>query len=81
MIEAVIKGPIPSIIIERFEKPPPENKLSKPKNSFPEKKLCNLEASTPGTGMVANRRNNTRAPRTKIILFRRVVSDIIKRIF
>ncbi len=81
MIEAVINGPIPSIMMERLEKPPPEKRLSSPKNSFPEKKLCNLEASTPGTGMVAKRRNNTSAPKTKSILFRRVVSDIMRRIF
>jgi hypothetical protein len=51
MIEAVIYGPTPKRITEKFCILPPENKLISPSIWFEAKELRKLSRLTPGIGM------------------------------
>ena len=73
IIEAVIYGPTPSIAMDRFESPPPENISSKFKNWFWLKKFCRFEAFTPGIGIWVRTRVKSKIPSVIKILLRRLV--------
>jgi hypothetical protein len=70
IIDAVIYGPTPSITIESFEIPPPENTSKRLKNWLPARSWARLWALIPGIGIVERSRKTTRAPKVKKIRFR-----------
>jgi hypothetical protein len=67
-------GLTPSIIMESFERPPPEKILSKPKKSLPDINCWSRSVSMPGMGMTAIKRNKTRTKRVNKILFLKILS-------
>ena len=77
MIEEVMYGETPSIIIERFESPPPEKIFKSPKKSLPEINCSKRKVSIPGIGMVAIKRKATNIKRVNKILFLRILSPVI----
>ena len=74
MMEAVIYGPTPSIMIEREEIPPPEKMSRRPRNWLPASSLSRLAISTPGIGIFESKRKTTKAPRAKTIRLRMIGS-------
>ena len=56
MIEAVMNGLTPSITMERFESPPPENTFRSPKNWLFWKNCSRTARSTPGLGTAVSAR-------------------------
>jgi hypothetical protein len=64
-------GPTPSIIIERFDKPPPENMFNIPKNWLFERNLFNATVSIPGIGIAERNLKSIKEKSTKSILFLR----------
>ena len=79
IIEPVINGPTPSIIIERLDKPPPEKMLSKPKNWLSEKNLSKATWSTPGIKMAAPKRKSAKIKTTNKIRRRKPASSAMSR--
>ena len=77
MIEEVIYGPTPNMMIERLDKPPPEKIFKMPKNWLFDRNCESLTGSMPGIGIAAKTRKMIRAPKTKRILFRRLLSSQI----
>src|SRR3989338_9152533 len=74
MIEPVIYGPTPSMIMERFESPPPENIFRMPKNWLLERKRLSARVSMPGIGIAESNLKTISDKNTNKTLFRRVVS-------
>src|ERR1035437_1075358 len=74
MIEPVMYGPTPSMIMERVVSPPPENIFKIPKNWLLERNLLSSIVSTPGMGIEASNLKITKAKSTNKTLLRKVVS-------
>ncbi len=74
MIELVMYGPTPSIIIDRLDSPPPEKTFKIPKNWLLDKKPARAGAFTPGIGIAAKILKTINAKSTNRILFRKVRS-------
>ena len=74
MIEPVMYGPTPSMIIERLESPPPEKIFKIPKNWLLERNLDKATVSMPGIGIAERSLKTTRATKTNNTLFRNTLS-------
>src|SRR3989344_7569237 len=81
MIELVMYGPTPSIIMERLESPPPEKIFNIQKNWLPARNLLSSTASIPGIGIAERSRKTTSEKSTKMTLRRRDMSVQINFIF
>ena len=64
MIEEVMYGPTPSIMIDKVESPPPENIFRTPRNWLLFMNEDNLKASIPGIGIAERSLKTRRAART-----------------
>ena len=69
MIDPVIYGPTPSMMIERFESPPPEKIFKIPKNWLLFKNLERATVSIPGIGIEARSLKTINEPSTNKIRF------------
>jgi len=69
-----MKGPKPSMTMERLSKAPPVNRFKRPKNWLPAKNSLILSASMPGMGILAIILNRAKMAKTKRILLRRSFS-------
>src|SRR3989344_4416386 len=67
IMEAVMKGPTPSITIDRFERPPPEKRFKRLRNSLPANRLWRRSVSISGIGMTARKREMAKIPSTNNI--------------
>src|SRR3989338_2392609 len=74
-MDAVMYGATPIIMIERFEKPPPEKMLRIPRNWLLAKKASSCAALIPGIGIAARKRKTTSAANTKRMRVRKVSSS------
>nr|AKQ05747.1 hypothetical protein [uncultured Parcubacteria bacterium Rifle_16ft_4_minimus_31020] len=74
IIEPVIYGPTPSMIIDKLESPPPENIFKMPKNWLLDRKRLSSSVSMLGIGIVESSLNIINEKSTKRTLFLRVVS-------
>src|SRR3989344_8400167 len=81
MMDAVMYGDTPIIMIERVEKPPPEKMFKRPRNWLVARYVESAAASMPGIGMAARRRKTMSAPRTKSTRLRSVSSSMMRRVF
>src|SRR5437867_4155528 len=69
-MDAVMYGDTPIIMIERFENPPPEKILRRPKNWLLLRNAASCAALMPGIGIAARNRKTTSAARTNKIRVR-----------
>jgi len=76
-MEEVIYGDKTSIIMEKFESPPPENIFKRPKKSLPDINCSSRKVSIPGIGIEAIRRNKTKTKKVNKILFLKTLSSKI----
>ena len=64
MIDALMYGFTPRAMIEKLDRPPPDNRSRTPKMAFELMKLASCALSTPGTGTWARNLKTMRIART-----------------
>src|SRR3989338_4419513 len=80
IIDAVMNGETPIIMMERLEKPPPEKTFKRPRNWLLPRKFSSAATLMPGMGIAASKRKTTRAPSTNKTRLLRVSSVTINLI-